>query len=232
MYNHISISKADRMIYAIFILVVILTFLMVLNGFLRGASKGKIYILLYILLLGSIIASFFVAGWVFGIIAIALVVISAVVSRPIAARIASRLFSIHNKEGSSKYIGLPPKHLARICSELGRDVELDKPLAEMMSDSNRRERVKETLLDYCENQPEIKKIMSKSQVSRSDLKELYNQLLLAGAGQWTCGHWVAGSAIAYPESLNYLLIRRGENMEETAYNLIMYFERGTPLVSQ
>jgi hypothetical protein len=220
------------MIYAIFILIIVLTFLIVLNGFLRGASKGTIYVILYIFLLGSIIASFFVAGWLFGIIAIALVVISAIISRPIAARVASRVFSIHDKEGSNKYIGLPPKHLALICSELGRQVALDKPLAEMMSDSVREERVKETLLDYCESQPEIKKIMRESQVSRSDLKELYNQLLLAGAGQWTCGHWVAGSAIAYPESLNYLLARRGENMMETAYNLIVYFERGIPLVLQ
>jgi ABC-type multidrug transport system fused ATPase/permease subunit len=220
------------MIYAIFILVIVLTFLIVLNGFLRGASKGTIYVILYIFLLGSIIASFFVAGWLFGIIAIALVVISAIISRPIAARVASRIFSIHDTEGGNKYIGLPPKHLARICSELGRQVELDKPFAEMMSDSVREERLIETLLDYCENQPEIKKIMRESQVSRSDLKEMYNQLLLAGAGQWTCGHWVAGSAIAYPETLNYLLTRRGENMMETTYNLIMYFERGAPLVSQ
>lgn len=220
------------MIYAIFIIVVILTFLILLNGFLRGASKGKIYILLYILLLGSIIASFFVAGWVFGIIAIALVVISAIVSRPIAARIASKLFSIHDKEGNKKYIGLPPKHLAHISSELGHPVELDKPLDTMMQDSIKQEHIQETLLDYCERQPEIKKIMMESKVSRSDLKELYTQLLLAGAGQWTCGHWVPASSIAYPESLNYLLARRGENMEETAYNLIMYFERGTPLVSQ
>ena len=61
------------------------------------------------------------------------------------------------------------------------------------------------------------------------LQELFNKLIMAGAGQWTCGHWVPASALAYPESLRYLLSRREENIQETAFNLIMYFEQGSPL---
>jgi hypothetical protein len=52
---------------------------------------------------------------------------------------------------------------------------------------------------------------------------------MVGAGQWACGHWVAASALAYSDALRYLLMRRKENMQETAYNLIMYFERGAAL---
>jgi hypothetical protein len=52
---------------------------------------------------------------------------------------------------------------------------------------------------------------------------------MADAGQWTCGHGVAASALAYPESLRYLLGRRSENIQETAFNLIMYFEQGSSL---
>lgn len=66
-------------------------------------------------------------------------------------------------------------------------------------------------------------------VARETLRELYDDLIFGGAGQWACGHWVAASALAYPETLRYVLSRRGENLEETAIQVIMYFERGEPL---
>ncbi|GAF92439.1 unnamed protein product, partial [marine sediment metagenome] len=62
-----------------------------------------------------------------------------------------------------------------------------------------------------------------------DLQELYHKLIAVGAGQWACGHWVAASALAFPESLRYVLNRRGENMQETTFNLIMHFKQGSAL---
>jgi len=84
-------------------------------------------------------------------------------------------------------------------------------------------------LDYCEQQPAIQALLKEFHVSRHDLQKLYHQLIVVGAGQWACGHWVAASALVYPESLRYALNRRGENIQETAYNLIMYSERGSSL---
>lgn len=101
-----------------------------------------------------------------------------------------------------------------------------------------------SLLDYCENQFEIKQIMRNFQISRDDLHELYNQLTAMGGGQWACGHWVAASSIAYPESLRYVLSRLDPNdsvfkegiskwlktdKTKTIYNLIMHLECGSPL---
>lgn len=99
----------------------------------------------------------------------------------------------------------------------------------MFSSSDRKANAEKVLLDYCEQQPSIQALLSEFRVSRKDLQELFNKLIMAGAGQWTCGHWVPASALAYPESLRYLLSRREENIQETAFNLIMYFEQGSPL---
>jgi len=88
---------------------------------------------------------------------------------------------------------------------------------------------KEALLDYCESQPAIQALMKEFHISRDDLLKFYNQIIAAGAGQWACGHWVAASAIAYPETLRYFLIRKGKDNSETAYNLIKYFEHGSAL---
>ena len=85
------------------------------------------------------------------------------------------------------------------------------------------------LLDYCETQPELEALLREFNVTRPDLQETYRMLIMAGVGQWTCGHWVAASALAYPDALRYLLTRKNEEIQRTAFNLIMYFERGATL---
>ena len=102
-------------------------------------------------------------------------------------------------------------------------------MEEILSGGDHKTSAENALLDYCEQQPTIQALLREFKISRQDLQELYHQLIMVGAGQWTCGHWVAASALAYPDSLRYLLMRRKENMQETAFNLIMYFERGAAL---
>jgi hypothetical protein len=99
----------------------------------------------------------------------------------------------------------------------------------LFSDGDSKTSAESAILDYCEEQPTIQALLREFEISRQDLQELYHQLIMVGAGQWTRGHWVAASALAYPDPLRYLLMRRKEDMLETAYNLIMYFERGAPL---
>jgi hypothetical protein len=216
------------MIYAIYIVLILASFLVVLNGFLRGAKKAQIDAVLSILLLGLVIASFFIAGWKSGFLAIVLAFISAVVTRPIAARIASKLFAT-SSGGSGSYVGLPPRPLQKISQELGNSLDTNKIMKDILSGSDQEANAEEVFLDYCEQQPSIQALLSEFSVTRKDLQELYNKLIMAGAGQWTCGHWVPASALAYPESLRYVLSRKDENFQETAFNLIMYFEQGSPL---
>ena len=201
----------------------IVAFLMVLNGFLRGSKKTEIDAVLSLLLVGLIVTAFIVSGWKFGLLTIALAFISGIINRVSAARLASRLLSRSSGRGS--FIGLPSRHLQRISQDLGEPFDPSKVMKEIHSRGNREN----ALFDYCEHHPTIEALLKEFKVSRSDLQELYRLLIMAGAGQWRVGHWVAASALAYPDSLRYLLTRKNEEIEITAFNLIMYFERGTPL---
>ena len=216
------------MIYAVYVALALVAFLVVLNGFLRGAKKAQIDTVLSLLLMGLIIIAFFVAGWKLGLLAITIAFISAIVIRPTAARLASRLFAV-SSEGGGNYVGLPPRPLQEISQELGKPFDPNKVMEEILSRGDRKISAETALFDYCEQQPIIEALLKEFKISRQELQELYHQLIMIGAGQWACGHWVAASAFAYPDSLRYLLMRRKENMQETAYNLIMYFEQGTPL---
>lgn len=216
------------MIYSIYVALVLAAFLVVLNGFLRGAKKAQIDAVLSLLLLGLVVTAFFVAGWKLGLLAIVIAFLSAVVTRPIAARLASRLFSTSSCGGEG-YVGLPPRPLQKISQELGKSIDPNKLMDDILSGNDDNDNAEEAFFDYCEQQPSIQALLREFNVSRKDLQELYNKLIMAGAGQWTCGHWVPASALAYPESLRYVLKRREEDIQETAFNLIMYFEQGSPL---
>lgn len=216
------------MIYALYVALALVAFLVILNGFLRGAKKPQIDAVLSLVSIGLITIAFFVAGWKLGLLAIAIAFISAIVTRPIAARLASRLFAV-SSDGGGGYVGLPPRTLQIISQELGNPFDPNKVMKEILSGGDRKASAETALFDYCEQQPTIQALLREFKISRQDLQELYHQLIMVGAGQWTCGHWVAASALAYPDSLRYLLMRRKEDMLETAYNLIMYFERGAAL---
>lgn len=247
------------MVYVLYFALAVVVFIEMLNSFLRGSKKDQIDIVVNILIFGLVVASFFVAGWKFGLLAIALRFIFAIVTRPLAARTASKGFLRLKKDESRywpskghncKYIGLPPWPLSRISNEIGRNIDefgrinIKNEIKKLKKDPDGYTHAMEALLDYCENQFEIKEIMSDFQISRENLRELYNQLTAMGGGQWACGHWVAASSIAYPESLRYVLSRLDPNdsvfkegiskwletdKTETIYNLIMHFECGSPL---
>lgn len=217
------------MIYVVYLALALITFLVVLNGFFTSAKKAHIDAVLCLLLIGLINISFFIAGWKFGLIAIAIVFITSIITPPIAARLTSRLVALSSDSGGV-YVGLPSRRLQQISQELGKSFDTNNVMEEdIFSDGDRKTSAEKALLDYCEQQPTIQVLLREHNISRQDLQSLYHQLLMAGAGQWICGHWVAASALAYPESLRYMLTRKGENMQKTAFNLIMYFEKGTAL---
>jgi len=211
-------------IYAIYGILLLTAFLSNLNGFLRGARKVQIGVVLLLILIGMVFVIFFTASWKHGIIAIGITLFFVRLTRPIAARAASKLLSVP-KGKSDKYIGLPPRALERISKRL--DIVLPNNPNHFDEVFRLADSAEDELFDYCESQPAVKSVMEDFQVSRKNLKEIYSQLIKAGAGQWSCGHWVPASALAYPESLEYVLSRRESDIEETSFNLIMYFEHGS-----
>jgi hypothetical protein len=120
------------MIYVLYFALAVVVFIEMLNSFLRGSRKDQLDIIVNVLIFGLVVASFFVAGWKFGLVAIALRFIFAIVTRPLAARTASKMFLSMKKDEfrywpskgqDCKYIGLPPRSLSRISSELGRNID-------------------------------------------------------------------------------------------------------------
>ncbi|MEX2163492.1 MAG: hypothetical protein WD823_04520 [Sulfuricaulis sp.] len=101
----------------------------------------------------------------------------------------------------------------------------------VVSRSDKYQRAREDLLNYCEERTEIQEILKEFNASRATLEKLYSQLTMAGAGQWRGGHYVAASAIAYPQTLRFLLKHqsKGDLPVETAWKLLMYFEKGAAL---
>ena len=212
------------MAYTIYAILVMTVFFLNLNGFLRGAKKVQINVVLWSIIIGIIIASFLIASWKHGIIAIGITLVSIRFTRPIAVRAASKLVSVPKGKGD-KYIGLPARALEKISKRI--DIVLPNNPNHFDKVFRLADSAEDELFEYCESQPAVKAVMEDFQVSRKDLKEIYSQLIEAGAGQWSCGHWVPASALAYPESLKYVLSRSESDIKETSFNLIMYFEHGS-----
>lgn len=217
------------MLYAIFVALATVAFLGNLNEFLRGVQKNRICAVLGFVMIGLVISAFSF-GWEAGVAAVAGAFIFVTIARPLAARAASAMFGAASNEPRS-YVGLPSRPLRKISEELGGQLDMREMIEEARSGNRRRAIAVGDLMDYVEKQPETPGLLEEFGASRQDLHQLYDQLAMAGAGQWACGHWVVASAFAYPDSLRYLLVRRGENAQETAFKLIMHFERGTILKS-
>lgn len=218
------------MIYLLHVLVALVTFLLVLNTFLRGAWKETISIFLSLLLITLLVTCFAVFGWKAGLIAFVFTFLYGAVSRSLAVRLAAKLLADPG-EPSAPYIGLPPLSLERISQEISPSSRSGEMALDIISHSERYQKAREALLDYCEASKEVQEILKEFKVSRSTLEKLYSQLTMAGAGQWRGGHFVAASAIAYPQTLRYLLGHRtkGDLPVEVAWKLLMYFERGDAL---
>lgn len=61
------------------------------------------------------------------------------------------------------------------------------------------------LIDLAESDEYVRIVMDEYGANRQTLKELYNRLVLVGAGQYAKGHYVAASSLVYPLTLKFLL---------------------------
>ena len=92
------------------------------------------------------------------------------------------------------------------------------------------------LIDLALNDPNNKAIIKKYKINKKNLRKKYDTLVINGAGQVASGHWVAGSALVYAQTLMFLYdkkLTKGMSIPVQAYALIEYFEKNKtgPVVS-
>jgi preprotein translocase subunit SecG len=89
--------------------------------------------------------------------------------------------------------------------------------------------IENELFPYVLSQPRTKEIIDRHDVTPNCMRRIYCDLIKSGASGWHGGHYISASALAYPETLDFL-IKNGVN-KYTAFSIIMYFECGLPLCS-
>lgn len=101
--------------------------------------------------------------------------------------------------------------------------------ARMAEGTNKSDRALEEYLNLCESDENIAKVQIKYQLSREDLKTIYEKLSKLGLG-WINGHQTALSTIAYAEPLIYVIEseKRGTNWADIQFNLFNYWNGKIP----
>lgn len=218
------------MIYLLHAVLAGVVFLILLNGFLRGRWKPRIEAVLSVMWIAILCVLLWRFGWGPALLAVVASFVYGAVLRSPAARAAARLFSMHEESGAP-YVSLPDRTLRTISAELGAERSADAILSELRSGSQERRLAEEALLNYCFAQHEVRIVVESANAGRDTLREVYERSLRGGAGQWVLGHYVAASALAYPEPLRFLLEghREGRDPRADAAQVVSYFQRGTPL---
>lgn len=77
------------------------------------------------------------------------------------------------------------------------------------------EKAREELFNLILNEDDnLKPIVEEYSINRDVLNKLYTKLIVAGAGQWVRGHFVAVSALVFPNTLEYCVtMNNQENVE-------------------
>lgn len=200
----------------------ILGFILSVNSFLLGAFKSQIFVIGNVLALFLLCISCYLYNFEISCAVAFAYLCGFVFFKPLGARSAAWLLR-QVFQSTGKYIGLPCRRLKKISIYIDKyihnnDIKASTTIGVTPVDS---------LIGYCCSLRDIKEILKVHNVSRNDLSNLFYGLLRHGGGQWGCGHFVAASALAYPDTLTYLLIQGVS--QETVFNVLMYFERGIPL---
>lgn len=116
--------------------------------------------------------------------------------------------------------------LQQMQNDLG-NIPIPQDATSLMSWSEKREKLLNQYIDFCLTDLGVLKIVKDFEITKKDLKEIYNKLLSSGAGQWVRGHYVALSTLAYMQPLEYFLKakRMHKSDIEIMSNLIVYFEK-------
>ena len=87
------------------------------------------------------------------------------------------------------------------------------------------------IIDIAFEDPNCIPVIEKHKITRKKMESKYRELCIHGAGQVVKNHWVAASALAYPQTLDYIFRNSKKKMTRdsggvVAYALIEYFEQG------
>ena len=87
------------------------------------------------------------------------------------------------------------------------------------------------IIDIAFEDPNCIPVIEKHKITRKKMEKKYQELLIHGAGQVVKNHWVAASALVYPQTLDYIFDKSNNKMTRdsggvVAYALIEYFEQG------
>ena len=84
-----------------------------------------------------------------------------------------------------------------------------------------------SLIDVALQNDDVAYIAKVHGIDRATLREVYSELVLAGAGQWVRGHYVPVATFVLPLTMGFVLSRRGRmHNSEIAHTLLQYWETG------
>ena len=135
------------------------------------------------------------------------------------------LFSSFKKSSNLKRIS---KVLGRLSYEEAKSKNLSGSdlMKHMFDSSEETEKAEQELLDLCENDKQLSKVIKSFNSNREELKKIYSALVGNGAGQWARGHYCAASALAFVSTLEYVLVNKDSIGMQEAFIIVDYFERG------
>jgi len=110
----------------------------------------------------------------------------------------------------------------KILSDISMDFDMDT----MFKKSREKEKAIDDLIEIAFEDPNNKPIIKKYKITKKNMKKKYQDLIVNGAGVVARNHWVAASALVYPQTLSFVFDKkyklRGQAM---SFALIDYFDQ-------
>ena len=124
-------------------------------------------------------------------------------------------------------------NLRRISKELDGTLHYLEAKSQGLSESDlmyamldKPKKAEEQLLDLCENDKQLSKIIEKYNSNRNELRKIYHDLKVSGAGQWVGGHYCPASALAFVPTLEFVLQNKKSIGARVGYIIVDFFETG------
>tara|TARA_B110000971_G_scaffold200256_1_gene218138 strand:+ start:282 stop:695 length:414 start_codon:yes stop_codon:yes gene_type:complete len=106
------------------------------------------------------------------------------------------------------------------------DVSMDFDMDTMFKKSREKEKAIDDLIEIVFEDLNNKPIIKKYKITKKIMKKKYQDLIVNGAGVVARNHWVAASALVYPQTLSFVFDKkhklRGQAM---SFALIDYFDQ-------
>ncbi len=103
---------------------------------------------------------------------------------------------------------------------------MDFDMDTMFKKSREKEKAIDDLIEIAFEDPNNKPIIKKYKITKKIMKKKYQDLIVNGAGVVARNHWVAASALVYPQTLSFVFDKkyklRGQAM---SFALIDYFDQ-------